>query len=132
MEGSEFLTENNKIVKTFNSFFEKVTDSLNLFSWSLKVKISDDKIQGIIPNFSNDPSILIIREKVQLNKRFSFQHVCGATVSKVVKNLPSDKASAGEIPIKILKERKFRIPELTDCIDKSLKKQQTSIYIKTF
>ena len=90
------------------------------------------KFKESYPIFSNDPSILIIREKVQLNKRFSFQHVSGATVSKVVKNLPSDKASAGEIPIKILKERKFRIPELTDCIDKSLKKQQTSIYIKTF
>ena len=30
----DFLTENNKIAKTFNSFFETVTDSLNFFSWS--------------------------------------------------------------------------------------------------
>ena len=120
MEGSEFLTENNKIVKTFNSFFKTGTDSLNLFSWSSKVNISDDNVQGIIPNLSNDPSILIIGEKVQLNKRFSFQHVSEATGSKVVKNLPSDKASAGEIPIKILKERKFCFRELRDCINKSL------------
>ena len=31
-ENGEFLTENNKIAKTFNSFFETVTDSVNLFS----------------------------------------------------------------------------------------------------
>ena len=44
-ENDEVLTENNKISKTFNSFFEAVTDSLNLFSWSSKVKVCDDKFQ---------------------------------------------------------------------------------------
>ena len=31
-KNGEFLTENNKIAKTFDQFFETVTDSLNLFS----------------------------------------------------------------------------------------------------
>ena len=52
-ENGEFLTENNKIAKTSNSFFETVTDSLNLFSWPSKVNVCDDKVQGIIYNFSN-------------------------------------------------------------------------------
>ena len=62
----------------------------------------------------------VFKEKVQLNKIFSFQHVSEATVRKVVKNLPSDKVSAGEIPIKILKESTFCFPELTNCINESL------------
>ena len=37
-----------------------------------------------------------------------------------MKNLPSDKASAGEIPIKIIKESKFCFLELTSCINESL------------
>ena len=115
------MIENNKIAKTFNSLFETVTDSLNLFSWSSKVKVCDDKVQGIIQKFSNHPSILKIKEKFQLYKRFSFQHVSDPTIRKVVKNLPSDKVSAGEIPIKILKESTFYFPELTDCINESLK-----------
>ena len=57
-------------------------------------------------NFSNHPIILKIKEKFQLNK-FFFQHVSEATVSNVVKNVPSNKASTGEISIKILKESKF-------------------------
>ena len=114
------MTENNKIAKTFNSFFETVTDSLNLFSWPSKVNVCDDKVQGIIRNFSNHPSILKIKEKVQLNKRISFQHVSEATVRKAVKNLPSDKVSAGEIPIKILRESTFCFPELANCINESL------------
>ena len=59
-------------------------------------------------------------EKFPHNKRFSFQHVFEATVRKVVKILPSDKASAGEIPIKILKEGRFCFPEPTNCINESL------------
>ena len=116
----EFLTENNKIAKTFNSFFETVTDSLNLLSWSSKVKFCDDKVQGIILNLSNHPSILKIKKKFQLNKSFSFQHVSEATVRNAVQNLPSDKVSAGEIPLKILKELEFCFPELTNCINESL------------
>ena len=37
-----------------------------------------------------------------------------------MKNLPSDKVSAGEIPIKILKESRFCFPELTNYINESL------------
>ena len=75
--------------------------------------------QGIILNFSNHPSILKIKEKCQVNKRFPFQHVSEATVRKVVKNVPSDKASAGGIPIKILKASKFCCPKPTNCINES-------------
>ena len=41
-----------------------------------------------------------------------------------MKNLPSDKVSAGEIPIKILKESTFCFPELTNCINESLTKNK--------
>ena len=62
----------------------------------------DDEVQRIIITFSNHPSILKIKEKFQLNKRFSFHDVSEATVWKVVKILSSDKMSAAEIPIEIL------------------------------
>ena len=102
--------------KLLTRFF-RVTGSLNLFSWSSKVNVCDDEVQGIITSFSNHPSILKIKGKFQLNKRFFFQHVSEATVRKVVKNLPSGKVSTGEIPIKNLKEDKFCFPELTNFIN---------------
>ena len=61
-----------------------------------------------------------MKEKVQLNKRFSFQHVSEATLGKVVKNVPSDKMSAGEVPFKILRENAFCFPELANCINEFL------------
>ena len=91
-----------------------------MFSWSSKVNVGDDKVQGIILNFSSHPSILVIKEKFQLNKRFSFQYASEATVRKAVKNLPLDKVSSSEIPFKIVKGSKFCFPELANRINESL------------
>ena len=65
------MTENDKISKTCNSFFETITDSLNLFSWPSKVSVSEDKVQGIILSFSNKPSILIIKVNFEQKVLFS-------------------------------------------------------------
>ena len=62
VENGELLTENIKVARTFNSFFEKVTDSLDLYEWPLQCDTRDDKVEGIILKFSNHPSILNIRD----------------------------------------------------------------------
>ena len=122
---SHYATRKISLICKISTFSEDLSflnprSHLNLFSWPSKVNVCNDKVQGIILNFLNHPSILKIKEKFQLNKRFSFQHVSEATVTKVVKNLPSDKVSAGKISIKVLKESKFCFPEPTNCINESL------------
>ena len=39
-ENGEIMTENIKIANSFNFYFELVTDSLELFDWSLQSNIS--------------------------------------------------------------------------------------------
>ena len=120
-ENGEILTENIKIAKSFNSYFESVTDSLQLFDRPLQSNISCDKVQNIIKRFSNYPNIIRIKHTFKLNKKFSFQCVYGATVRKVVKNLPSDKATAGEIPVNLLKNSEIFFFELTNCINEAIR-----------
>ena len=117
-ESGQILTENMKIAKTFNSYFKSVTDSVELFDWPLQPNVFCDKVQNIIKRFSNHPSIIKIKHKFKLKKKFSFQCVSEATVKKVVKSLPSDKATAGEIPINVLKNCFF---DLTNCINKAIR-----------
>ena len=50
-KNSKILTENIKIAKTFNSYFESVTDSLELLDWPLQSNISYNKVQTIIKVF---------------------------------------------------------------------------------
>ena len=71
-ENGEILTENIKIAKTFNSCFESVTDSLQLLDWPLQSNISYEKVQNIVKRFSNHPSIIKIKLKFKLNKKFFF------------------------------------------------------------
>ena len=92
-----------KIAKAFNLYFESVTAFLELSDWPLQSNVSCDKVQNIIKRFSNHPSIIKIKHKFKLNKKFSFQCVSETTVRKVVKSLPSDKGTAGEVPINVLK-----------------------------
>ena len=64
---------------------------------------SNDKIEQIIVKFSKHPSILKIRQKVKIYSKFSFQPVSEDTVNNVVKSVPSDKETAREIPVDMLK-----------------------------
>ena len=58
-ENGECLTENNKIGKTFNSFFE-----------TKLMSVQDIKVQGIILISLNRPSILKSRKNFNLSKGF--------------------------------------------------------------
>ena len=78
-------------------------------------------MQNIIKNFSNHPNIIKIKHKFKLNKKFSFQCVSAATVRKVVKSLPSDKATAGEIAVNVLKNSENCFLDLTNCINKAIR-----------
>ena len=57
----------------------------------------------------------------KLNKKSPFQCVSEATVRKVVKNLPSDKVTAGEIPVKVLRNSEICFLDLTNCINEAIK-----------
>ena len=115
IKNDRIVSENHKIDKTFNTSFESVTDSLNLFKWIGESVRSNDKIEQIIVKFSKHQSILKIKQKVKISRKFSFQSVSKDTVKKVVKTY---NAIAGESPVDILKNSEFCFSELTKCINK--------------
>ena len=79
-KNGEILIEDIKKAKIFNSYFESITDSLELFDWPLESNISNGKVQNIVKNFPNHLSIIKIKQKIKLSKKFSFQYVSEATV----------------------------------------------------
>ena len=75
------------------------------------------------------PVILVISKsskKFKLNKKFSFQCVSEATVRKFVKNLLSDKAAAGEIPVNALKNSETCLFKLTNWIEDTHREEAPS------
>ena len=63
--------------------------------------------------FHNHPRLIKIKQLVNNQAKFSFQPVSVYTVKEVIEGLPSNKATAGEIPIKTLKESGFTFEYLT-------------------
>ena len=63
IENDRIVSENHKIAKTFNTCFESITDSLNLFEWIGESVNSNDKIEQIIAKYSKHPSILKLSKK---------------------------------------------------------------------
>ena len=60
IENDRIVWENNKIAKTFNTYFESVTDSLNLFEWIRESDNSNDIIEQIqLNNCTNKQKILL-------------------------------------------------------------------------
>ena len=63
---------------------------MNLFERADESVNSNDQVEQILVKFSKHR-----KQKVKINRKFSFQPVSEDTVN-VLKNLPSDKATAGE------------------------------------
>ena len=87
-------------------------------SWSCFL-LTHIKMQGITNSFSNSPSILKIKQNFWINKNFSFNCVFEATLRKSVKNMLSDKATAGKLSINVPKSSDFCFSILTECINEA-------------
>ena len=72
IEKDEILLTNKKIADVLNSYFDSVTDSLDLFSWStLTDNENTDALQNILKSFHNHPSLsnlLITNQSFPFNR----------------------------------------------------------------
>ena len=57
-----------------------------------------------------------------IKEKFSFLSVSVKDVENVIENIPSNKASGGDIPIQILKNSGFTYQILTNCINDAIGK----------
>ena len=105
MQRVEILLKNKKIAAVLNSYFDSVTDSLDLFPQSTQINNENtDPFQKILKRFHIHQSFFKI---TQLAK-------------EAVEGLPSSNATAGVIPIKILKQSGITFEYLTCCINEAI------------
>ena len=87
IENDEILLKNKKIADVLNSYFDSVTDSLDLFSWSTQTdNKKTDALQNILKRFHNHPSLIKIKQLVNNQAKFSFQPVIVYTVKEIIKD----------------------------------------------
>ena len=123
-ENGELILKSKEITNTFNDYFGSIVDNLGLDHWddhSLSPTKGDDRIDNIIKEYKNNPSINNIKAKFNSVRIFSFPPVSVDDVKTVIRDLKNNKSAGGEIPIQILKESEyFTFEILTNCINKSI------------
>lgn len=77
-----------------------------------------DIIQNILEWFQNHPYLIQIKQIVDNQAKFPFQPVSAHTVKEVIEGSSSNKATAGEIPMKVLKESGLTFEHLTCCVNR--------------
>ena len=76
IEKDELLLKNKKVADVFNSYFQSITDSLDLFKWPLgSADQIYDSIDKIIDSFWFHPSIKNIKRNYLITSKFSFKPV---------------------------------------------------------
>ena len=104
------LVNNDEIAKTLNNHFSETVEKLNTFKWPFNEKyenIHNEKLTTIIKKFENHPSIMKIKSKYAIQEKFSVKSVTVKDVENIIKNMPNNKASGGEIPLNILKQSRI-------------------------
>ena len=102
VEKDELLLKNKKVADVFNSYFQSITDSLDLFEWPLgSTDQIYDSIDKIIDSFWFHPSIKNVKCIYKITCKFSFKPVPEEFAKDIVNNFSSNKAAGGKIPLKI-------------------------------
>ena len=100
VEKETLLVNNDEIAKTFNAHFAETVQKLSTFEWpSTNEDLTEKTVAKIIKKFKNHPSVLKIKSKYLIQEKLSFQPVSVKDVENIIKNIPSNKASGGDMPI---------------------------------
>ena len=124
IEEGEVKSDDKVIAECLNSHFANITDSLGLDP-SFKddgIDVSlENKVDIATEKYKNHPSIVAIKSKVQIEKKFEFSNVNLLNVMIKIEALDNIKSNSGNIPTKIIQEAKEVIcPYLTDCINATM------------
>ena len=107
-EGNEVISDDRKLVQTFNEYFVNIVPRFGITSFhENNVDINNDNIDNTITKFEGHPSIVVIKERMKnYNKTFTFQNVVSTDkVGSIIKKLNAKKASkSDDIPTKVIKE----------------------------
>ena len=122
-KNEKLIVRNEKIVKIFNKYFSETVDKLNIFEWpSCETEGTQDQLTDIINEYKGHPSIKKVRSNYTIKLKKNFKPVTVKDIENVIKDIPTNKVTEGEIPLNVLKPSGFTYVMLRDCINDSLLK----------
>ena len=108
VEKGEIITEDTELAETFNGFFIDAVSSLSIEeNRALLDDVGDatDPVRIAVKKFAHHPSILNIKNRVQVGEKFEFWAIDNTEMIQEINNLNAKKSGTFmNIPVKRLKE----------------------------
>ena len=108
LENNELVNDNSVVANIFNDYFASITDSLDIPTVSENMTATNeikDPLDVALTKYKSHPSVKLIKERVQVEHRFEFEHV---SLQEVVVQLhkldPKKSCPVGSLPTRLLKE----------------------------
>ncbi len=96
LKDDKIISNDKEVAETFNEFFENSVKSLNIPENSFLKNDTEnvcDAVKKAIITFENHPSIIDIKEMIDISSEFSFSKVSHSDIKLELKNLKTNKAA---------------------------------------
>ena len=125
VENETIVSDDRELSTIFNKYFNTITNGLNIFKWNDKFNSSSVEATAIaIEKYADHPSILMIKERFQIDKTFEFKEISTHDTYSEILKLNRRKNVSGNIPINILQLATREVPHvsvaLTQCFNNSI------------
>ena len=134
LEGNEIISEDVEVAKKINKYFSNVVKNLNIEDFEIDYCYNSelDDISNIIEKFKNHPSVLKIKENVNVEAKFHFDDVSDTVIKDKINSLDKRKPTTfNNIPTRILVENCDIIsPFITDIYNNSKTKSEFPATLK--
>ena len=123
VEGDNVISKDIDIATVFNTYFNSITDTLEIPQWNANVSIvSLDLIDQAIEKFALHPSISKIKSRCPHENLFDFHDVTFDDTLNEILRLDKLKKTSGNIPVKMLLQlvANDAAHVLTGCFNSSL------------
>ena len=107
IDDEEIISNDVKVAKIMNDFFSDAVAKLDIegYQTDFLPNVEDNNIINMINKFKNHPSIIKIKEKVEINETFSFSRCSVDNIEREIDKLNINKPTTfNNIPAKILVE----------------------------
>ena len=110
VENDQIISEDQEIANTFNTFFDEAVSSLDIKVNPILLNDPgdlDDPVDIALKKFESHPSILAIKNNVEVNSTLAFSEVTPEDMTlKIKKPNPQNSGTFMNIPASLLKEVK--------------------------
>ena len=109
IKGDQVISNEQEVAESLNSYFINAVQNLEIEKFytvedsSNNIETSDDDIDEVIKRYKLHPSVVMIKNKVEITEKFKFQSINNEKMHEIIMSLDPNKGSNDDIPPKILK-----------------------------